>query len=83
MVKQPGLAPFIAGAEYRSKKTFLTGNNFEAGAIVYIDGEALEATLLDAATLRTQKRKQKAGTHVAYVVNPDGKQSPAFQFFVE
>jgi hypothetical protein len=82
VVKQPGLAPAITGAEFRKKKVFLTGNNFEADAIVYVDGEALSATL-DGTTLITQKRKQKPGEHEVYVVNPDGKQSPTFQFFVE
>jgi hypothetical protein len=82
VVKQPGLAPAIAGVEYRKKKVFLTGNNFEADAIVYIDGEALSATL-NGTKLITQKRKQKPGAHQVYVVNPDGKQSPTFQFFVQ
>ncbi len=82
VVKQPGLAPEIAGVEYRKKKVFLTGNNFEADAIVYVDGEGLSATL-DGTMLITQKRKQKPGAHQVYVVNPDGKQSPTFQFFVE
>ena len=81
-VKQPGLDPAIAGAEYRKKKVFLTGSNFEANAIVYIDGEGLSATL-DGTMLVTQKRKQKAGAHQVYVTNPDGKQSATFQFFVE
>jgi len=82
VVKQPGLAPAIIGAEYRKKKVFLTGDNFEADAIVYVDGEGLSATL-DGTMLITQKRKQKPGAHQVYVVNPDGKQSVTFQFFVE
>lgn len=82
VVKQPGLAPVIAGVEYRKKKLFLSGINFESDATVYADGEALTATL-DGTTLITQKRKQKPGAHQVYVVNPDGKQSPMFQFFVE
>jgi hypothetical protein len=82
VVKQPGLAPFVASVEYRKKKLFLTGTNFEADAVVYSDGEALSATL-DGTTLITQKRKQKPGTHQVYVVNPDGKQSTMFQFVVE
>jgi hypothetical protein len=82
VVKQPGLAPAIASAEYRNKKVFLTGTNFEDGAVVYVDGEQLSA-FLEGTTLRTQKRKQKAGVHQVIVVNPDGKQSPVFQFFVE
>jgi len=83
MVKQPGLAPAIGAAEYMNKKVFLTGTNFEDGAVVYVDGEQLSAALLDSATLRTQKRKQKPGVHQAIVVNPDGKQSQLFQFVVE
>lgn len=82
VVKQPGLTPAILSAEYRKKKVFLSGNNFEADATVYVDGEALSATL-DGTVLRTQKRKQGPGSHEVYVVNPGGKQSPVFQFFVE
>ena len=82
VVKQPGLAPVIIGAQYRKKKVFLSGNNFEDGATVYVNGEALTARL-DGTTLITQKRKQKPGAHDVYVVNPDGKQSATFQFFVE
>ncbi len=83
MVKQSGLSPAISSAEYRNKKVFFTGTNFEDGAVVYVDGEQLSATLLDASTLRTQKRKQKPGVHQAVVVNPDGKQSAMAQFVVE
>jgi hypothetical protein len=82
VVKQPGLAPLVTQVEYRKKKLFVTGANFEADAVVYADGEMLSATL-EGTTLRTQKRKQKPGVHQAYVVNPDGKQSATFQFFVE
>src|SRR5262249_50841443 len=72
VVKQPGLAPAITGAEYRKKKVFLTGSNFEDGAVVYVDGDQLSASL-DGTTLITQKRKQKVGVHQVVVVNPDGK----------
>ena len=82
VVKQPGLAPAITDARYKKKKVFLTGTNFEADAMVYVDGEGLTSQL-DGSTLITQKRKQKPGVHYAYVVNPDGKQSATFQFFVE
>ena len=81
-VKQPGLAPAITDAYFKKKKVFVTGTNFEADAIVYVDGEALSATL-DGTMLITQKRKQKAGAHQVCVVNPDGTQSATFQFFVE
>jgi Matrixin/Putative Ig domain len=75
-------SPVIESAEYRKKKVFLTGQNFQANAVVYVDGEELMATL-DGDTLITQKRKQKPGVHQAYVVNPDGRQSNTLQFVVE
>jgi hypothetical protein len=81
-VNQPGLAPAISDAYFKKKKVFVNGNSFEADAIVYVDGDGLSATL-DGTMLITQKKKLKAGAHQVYVVNPDGKQSAAFQFFVE
>jgi hypothetical protein len=81
-VKQPGLAPAITDAYFKKKKVFVSGNNFEADSIVYVDGDGLSATL-DGTMLITQKKKQKAGAHQVYVVNPDGKQSATFQYFVE
>jgi hypothetical protein len=81
-VKQPGLTPAITDAFFKKKKVFLSGTNFEADAIVYVDGVGLSATL-DGTMLITQKKKQKTGMHQVYVVNPDGKQSATFQFFVE
>ena len=82
VVKQPGLAPSITDAYYKKKKVFLTGANFEANAMVYVDGLGLTASL-DGSTLKTQKKKQKLGVHYVYVVNPDGKQSATFQFVVQ
>ena len=82
VVKQPGLGPTITGAEYRKKKVFLSGQDFQSNAMVYIDGEGLTSSF-DGQTLITQKRKQKAGVHQVYVVNPDGKQSATFQFILE
>jgi hypothetical protein len=81
-VNQPDLAPAISDAYFKKKKVFVNGNSFEADAIVYVDGDGLSATL-DGTMLITQKKKLKAGAHQVYVVNPDGKQSAAFQFFVE
>jgi len=82
-VKQSGLSPVISTAEYRKKKVFLTGQNFADGATVYVDGVSLSATPDGTTQLVTQKRKQKAGVHQVYVVNPDGRQSTTFQFVVE
>ena len=82
LVKQPGVAPIITDAYFKKKKVFLTGNNFEADAMVYVDGVGLSATL-DGTMLITQKRKQKPGVHEIYVVNPDGAQSATFQLVLE
>lgn len=82
VVTQVGTSPVITSAEYRKKKAFVTGLNFQANALVYVDGEGLAATL-DGTTLITQKRKQKAGVHHVYVINPDGRQSDTFQYVVE
>jgi Matrixin/Putative Ig domain len=83
VVKQPGAAPVITDAYFKKKKVFLTGANFELDATAYIDdGEPLW-TRIDGPTLITQKRKQKPGIHQIYLVNPDGKRSATFNFFVE
>lgn len=82
VVKQPGLGPEITEAYYKKKKVFLTGANFEAEAMVYVDGVGLTSRL-EGSMLITQKRKQKPGLHYIYVVNPDGKQSATFQLFLE
>lgn len=82
VVKQPGLPPTITDAWYKKKKVFLDGRDFEDAATVYVDGEALTSWLSET-TLITQKRKQKPGWHQVYVVNPTGKQSATFQFFIE
>lgn len=79
---QTGTSPAIASAEYRKKKVFLSGQNFQANAVVYVDGEGVAATG-EGNTLVSQKRKLKAGVHNVYVINPDGKPSDTFQFVVE
>jgi len=81
-VNQPGQAPVITDAYFKKKKVFLTGVNFEADAVAYIDGGDGLWTVLDGSTLITQKRKQAPGTHQIYVVNPDGKQSAMFTYIV-
>jgi hypothetical protein len=82
VVKPTVSGPAIIGAEFRKKRVFVSGNGFQAGAIVFVDGEGLTATL-DGTTLTTQKKKLKPGVHQVYVVNPDGKQSTTFQLVVE
>jgi Matrixin/Putative Ig domain len=81
VVNRAALGPAIIGAEFRKKKTFVSGNGFQANAMVYVDGQALTASL-DGTTLTTEKRKLKPGVHQVYVVNPDGKRSNTFQFEV-
>ncbi|HXU40307.1 MAG TPA: matrixin family metalloprotease [Blastocatellia bacterium] len=82
VVSQVGASPLVTSAEYRKKKVFVTGQNFQADAVVYVDGDGVAATL-GAGTLTTLKKKQKAGVHNVYVVNPDGRQSNTFQYVVE
>jgi hypothetical protein len=82
VVSHPGSGPSVTGVEYRKKKVFVSGQNFQANAVVYVDGEALSATL-DGNTLMTEKRKQRVGAHQVYVINPDGKQSNTYQLIVE
>ncbi len=82
VVSRPGLAPAIVGAEFRKKKVFVSGSDFQADAMVYVDGDGLSATL-NGTMLITSKKKLRAGVHQVYVVNPDSKQSNTFQFVVE
>jgi hypothetical protein len=82
VVSQAGASPLVTSVEYRKKKVFVTGQNFQANAVVYVDGDGVAATL-GGGTLTTLKKKQKAGVHNVYVVNPDGRQSNTFQYVVE
>ena len=85
VVKQPGLGPTITSAYFKKKKVFLTGTNFEADTVVYVDEVGLStlSAAPDGTSLMTQKKKQKPGLHLVYVINRDGKQSPRFQFVIE
>jgi hypothetical protein len=82
VVSDPSLPPSATAAEYRRKKVFVSGQGFQANATVYVDGNAVSATL-DGGTLTTVKAKQKAGVHQVYVINPGGAQSNTVQFVVE
>lgn len=82
VVREPGLPPIASGAEYRKKKVFVSGQGFQTNSVIYVDGQALSATL-DGTTLTTVKAKQKPGVHQVYVVNPGGAQSNPIQFVVE
>lgn len=82
VVRVPGLPPTVTTAEYRKKKVWVTGQGFLDNAVVYVNGEGLEANL-GGTTLTTVKRKQKPGVHEVYVVNPDGARSNTIQFVVE
>jgi len=84
VVKQPGFGPTIANAKYKKKKVSLTGTNLEANTMAYIDGEPVTALWAepDGTALMTKKKRQPAGVHYIYVINPDGKQSQTIQFVV-
>src|SRR5687768_2756711 len=78
--------PVIAAAEVRKKKLIVTGSGFEAGAVVLVEGEALE-TRNDAErpeselVARRGKRRIPRGTPVVLTVqNPDGAASSEFLF---
>ena len=75
-MKQPVL-PVITGVDTGARKSFLT-ETLEDGAKVNIEGEELAATLLDATTLRTQKRKLK-WAHQIYVVTSRWRAIATFQ----
>ena len=78
--------PEISSATAKSKKLFVFGQNFAAGAVVEVD-DIEQATLNDEEDpthfLRCKKAAKKipAGTTVTIVVrNPDGTASPPFSF---
>lgn len=84
LVVRSGAEPLSAAdAQYKKKKVIVTGDGFREGAVVYVDGEGLEVGVFDVTRLATVKRKQKAGLHEVYVVNPDGRRSNTLQFVVE
>jgi len=82
VVSAPGAPPTLAGAEYRKKKVWLSGQGFQTGAMVFVDGEGLSANF-DGTSLTTLKRKQKIGVHQVYVINPDGARSNTVLFEVQ
>jgi hypothetical protein len=82
-VKAAGLGPTIASVQYKKKKVIIYGDDFQQGAVVFVDGEGLDVGSFETTRLATVKRKRPAGLHEAYVVNPDGKRSTSVQFVVE
>ncbi|MEK6300242.1 MAG: putative Ig domain-containing protein [Acidobacteriota bacterium] len=82
-VLPPNPAPLVVGVEYRNKKVFVFGSNFDKGAGMLVDGAPFDAKV-DGSTVKTKKKaKLQAGVHVVCVVNEDGKRSSDFSFVVE
>jgi len=82
-VLPPNPAPLVVGVEYKNKKVFGYGSNFDKAAVLLVDGVALDAKF-DATSVKTKKKaKLKAGVHIICVVNEDGKRSSDFSFVIE
>jgi len=77
--------PSIASVAQTGKKLFISGNNFQQGAKVYLNGEKQKTNNED--EFGQLLRCKKAGKKVApgetvslVVINPDGGQSAAFLY---
>ncbi|MFY9609471.1 MAG: matrixin family metalloprotease, partial [Blastocatellia bacterium] len=82
-VQPPSPAPFVIGVEYRNKKVFVFGSNFESGAKILVNGAAVK-TVFDGSALKTKKKaKLPAGVHVVCILNADGKRSNDVSFVVQ
>jgi hypothetical protein len=78
--------PAINSAEVKGKKLIVTGNEFDAGARILVDGQA-QKTANDAENPSSMLIAKKAGKNIArgqrvtlQVRNPDGSLSPEFSF---
>lgn len=82
-VQPPSPAPFVVGVEYKNKKVFVFGSNFESGAKILVNGAAVK-TVFDGPALKTKKKaKLPAGVHLVCILNADGKRSNDFSFVVQ
>jgi matrixin/putative Ig domain-containing protein len=82
VVQPPPPAPQVTAVQYKKRKLMVYGVNFEEGSTVYIDEQSTPSSL-DAGFLLTKKRRLAPGSHAAYVVNYDGKQSNRIVFSIE
>lgn len=78
-------APEIKAVTIQGKHLFLSGDRFQDGAIVELNGEDIKTVNLDDVSheLKCKKAAKRIpeGTTVTIVVrNPDGQRSPAFPF---
>jgi uncharacterized protein (DUF2141 family) len=81
-VQAPNPTPAITQADYRKKKVFVYGNNFDADAAVLLNGQQVNASF-DGSSFKTKKNKLQPGLYTVSVVNEDGKRSNDFSFVVE
>lgn len=83
LVQPPNPTPSVVGVEYRKKKVFVFGGDFDSYAAMLVDGAPIDAKF-DGSALKTKKKaKLSHGVHVVCVVNEDGKRSNDFSFVVE
>jgi hypothetical protein len=85
VASNPG-RPTIGAALVKGKKLFVTGANFEEGAVVLLNGEE-QKTLIDTDNPTTRLVAKKAGNKIApgqtvtlQVKNPGGLLSDEFSF---
>lgn len=83
VVQPPNPTPVALSVEYRKKKVFVLGSDFDSHATMLVDGMPVDAKL-DGSELKTKKKaKLQAGLHVVSIVNEDGKRSNDLSFVVE
>src|SRR5262249_8140231 len=81
----PTTKPVVTSVEQSVKKLTVTGNNFQEGEVIEVNGEEFGTTNGDppSQVLKSKKagKKIKPGVTVEITVrNPDGQRSDAFQF---
>ncbi|HSF24445.1 MAG TPA: matrixin family metalloprotease [Blastocatellia bacterium] len=82
LVQPPSPPPLVAGVEYKKKKVFVFGSNFDSDAKILVNGAEVK-TVFDGVSLKTKKKaKLPAGVHVVSILNADGKRSNDFSFLV-
>jgi hypothetical protein len=81
-VQAPNPTPAITQADYRKKKVYVYGSNFDADATVLVNGQQVSASF-DGSSFKTKKNKLPTGLYIVSVVNEDGKRSNDFSLVVQ
>ncbi|HWO02405.1 MAG TPA: matrixin family metalloprotease [Blastocatellia bacterium] len=82
-VQPPNPPPSILAVEYRNKKVFVFGTNFDSDAKMWIDGGPVKTSFDGSAVMTKKKAKLLPGVHVVCVVNTDGNRTNDVSFVVE